>query len=176
MDRLSGLGILLVLVLLFTFSPTSSSFSSNEELDTNETAEIELAATTTTWFLNMSPITISDVLYIESDESLVIHPGVVVEFGASGGIYCEGNIRSMGNATHPITFTSTTCSLDWSGLIYFFHCSRESNFNNCIIEYGDVEAYEGLINIRGSFVRFSNCIFRYNRMWFGVITALDFSR
>ena len=97
-----------------------------------------------TWTLAGSPYLIEGDVNIDNYDTLVIEPGVIVEFQDNYGLFVDGQLIAIGNVTDSIVFTvnDTTGFYNyshsgWKG-IRFDHASQidSSYLKYCIIEYG----------------------------------------
>jgi hypothetical protein len=87
----------------------------------------------TTWTLDGSPYIVAQPVTVEEQATLIIEPGVEVQFANEGaGLWVHGALNANGKATSPIRFTSNATIRrpgDWGG------CCFESNINDtsCVI-------------------------------------------
>lgn len=123
------------------------------------------------WDLANSPYLIDSVYNIDASSTLQIDPGVLVEFGSDGGIYCQGTILANGTDADPIIFTRQNGHLNWSGGITISDSPAPSIFTHCIFEYGYGERYNGIVEVRNSRVFFDYNMFRFNSAYYGMITS-----
>lgn len=83
---------------------------------------------------NSNQLLISDKV-INSDQELLIMPGVRVLLGAGVSLIVLGNIRANATSANPIIFETLTSGQIW-GNISLISCPRLSYFNNTIIGHG----------------------------------------
>jgi predicted outer membrane repeat protein len=137
------------------------------------------------WSLSGSPYNINGDITIISGETLVIEPGVRVNFTGSFTFAVQGRILASGTPADSIVFTCPDTSIGWKGLRFVNTPSTNDSsiFNYCRIEggknmvgTGDARYGAGIF-IRGfSKVRISNCLFQYNRAgWGGGVSVRDYA-
>ena len=104
---------------------------------------IPAGAVSGTWNASGSPYLINGDIIVENGESLVIEPGVVIEFTEHYRFTVEGNLKALGNSDQMIRFTigDTTGLADrdshegsWNGLV-FLNADDTCIVDYCIIEY-----------------------------------------
>lgn len=96
------------------------------------------------WAVADSPFLIEGDITIAAIDTLVIEPGVVVEFQNYFGLFVKGRLWAIGNETDSIKFTvdDTTGYYNhshpgWKGIrITDVYISDSSHLSYCIIEYG----------------------------------------
>ena len=60
----------------------------------------------TTWSSTDTSIVLLGTVYVGTDKTLTIQPGVVIKFDVAQGLYVDGSLRVLGTAGLPVTFTS----------------------------------------------------------------------
>lgn len=123
----------LILFLIFFFPIIALSQTTIQESDVSGT-----------WTLSGSPYLIEGDVTIEDTDTLVIEPGVIVEFQDYYGLFVEGYLHAIGNETDSILFTvnDTTGYHDyshagWKGIRFNNTTPYDSSYvEYCIIEYG----------------------------------------
>jgi hypothetical protein len=131
-------------------------------------------------YWNADTVKIIGDITIPDDSSLIINPGVVVEFYGHYKIIVKGNVLAVGTADHSVRFTindttgfadTTTTSGGWHGFIYenLSSFADSSKFSYCIFEYGKAVdtvtegRYGGAFRIFNfSKILFTNCRFENN--------------
>lgn len=76
--------------------------------------------TSETWCAANNPHLVDNVFTVPSGVTLTIEPGVRVEFTSGGNIGVAGSLVAIGDADHPITFTSNLLSPapgSWQGIL-----------------------------------------------------------
>ena len=94
-----------------------------------------------TWVAAGSPYSVGGNVIVSS---LVIQPGVEVQFQGNYEFRVEGRLQVNGTAVSPVKFTSTNGAVGWQGIL-FFDSLPGSYFANCTIE-----------NAKNSAVRINN--------------------
>jgi hypothetical protein len=129
-----------------------------------------------TWNAGGSPYNITGDVTIPNGESLLVEPGVIINFTGSFKFIVSGRITAIGTSLSPITFTCPDTSIGWKGIRFpTTPASNDSSiFEYCTIEGGKNltgtgdDAYGGGVFIRAfSKVRFTECLFQYNKANYG---------
>jgi len=144
-------------------------------------------------FWNSDTIRIVGDITISDDSSLIINPGVVVEFYGHYKIKVKGNVVAAGNENQLIKFTvhdttgfadTTSTSGGWHGFVYqnLSSFADSSKFIYCVFEFG--KAVDSILAGRygGAFmilnfskILFTNCRFdnNYAYHWGGAMYVKD---
>lgn len=139
-----------------------------------------------TWTLAGSPYNVTGDLTILDAQTLTIEPGVTVNFTGYYKLTVLGSISALGTASDSIFFTTPDTAIGWNGIRFTNTPSTNDSsiFTYCKIEGGKTPAtgtgdigYGGGIFIRGfGKIRFSSCLFQYNKArWGGAISARDYA-
>ncbi|NCD06848.1 MAG: hypothetical protein EOL97_12075 [Spirochaetia bacterium] len=142
---------------------------SNNEVDTTASATITLTDQYTsysgmlednelTWTKALSPILISGDVIVPLDKTLIIEPGVDVQFNGSYAISIRGNLSAIGTESEPIVFKSATdrgYTGTWNGITAGSNVlSVNEDKYEFILEEGSTIQYSRIINtsngIRGN--------------------------
>lgn len=95
------------------------------------------------WTLTGSPYKITGHIIVANNDSLVIDPGVVVEFQGRYKLFCNGKIIANGTPSQHILFTVPVAnqSIGWLGIRYDNTPTTNgaSSFKYCTIEYGNAD-------------------------------------
>ena len=128
------------------------------------------------WDASGSPYNVTGEIIIADGTSLIVEPGVTVNFTGSYKFIVSGRITAIGTADSMIYFTCPDTAVGWKGLRFPTTSSSNDSsvFEYCTIEGGKNltgtgdEAYGGGVFIRAfSKVRFTSCLFRYNKANYG---------
>ncbi len=121
-----------------------------------------------TWTADGSPYYVTGHVTVPQGQTLVIEPGVRVEFRGRYRIYVEGRLRALGTATDSIIFTATDRQSGWAG-IRLNGTPDISEFHYCRFEYGKTSAngsypdqHGGAVAIVNADARFFHCVFEHN--------------
>lgn len=89
------------------------------------------------WSAANSPYLIENAIYIPNNDSLIIEPGVTIEFQAHNKILVRGKVIAKGNVNNPILFTSKDKEEGWLGIEFNDEApeSDTSLFEFCQFEY-----------------------------------------
>jgi hypothetical protein len=113
------------------------------------------------WTLAGSPYKIAGHIIVANGDSLVIDPGVVVEFHGKYKLFCNGKIIAKGTSSQHILFTvpAANQSTGWLGIRYDNTPSTNgrSYFQYCTIEYGRADVTGDNLGGGIYFNNFSNC-------------------
>ncbi|MBK8129528.1 MAG: hypothetical protein IPK53_11725 [bacterium] len=125
-----------------------------------------------TWYAN-SLVKVACDLLIPDNDTLVIEPGVTVEFLGDYKITVNGALLADGTDTDSILFwtDTTTNPSKWSG-VRFVNSDGASVLKNCIFRYGssglgDSAVLGGAVFVDSSVVGIENCLFENNQAQFG---------
>lgn len=93
-----------------------------------------------TWTVGGSPYIVQGSLLIPNDSTLVIEPGVTVQFQGSYKFNVQGRLLAIGTATDSITFTCANTSIGWKGVRFDNTAATNdsSKIQFCTIKYGIV--------------------------------------
>ena len=107
------------------------------------------------WTTNGSPYSVGGDVIVSS---LVIQPGVQVQFQGNYEFRVDGRLQVNGTTVSPVKFTSTNAAVGWQGIL-FFDSLPGSYFANCTIENAKNSAVR--INntqpVGGGVPAFTNC-------------------
>ena len=109
-----------------------------------------------TWDLASSPYLINGNITVSAGETLIIEPGVVVEFQNWYKLSVNGVLQAIGTSSQQIVFTSTPAGPGepaWPG-IDFIDATGTSQLEYCVIENGQSRA--AAPNDRGGAIYISN--------------------
>lgn len=90
------------------------------------------------WSLTGSPYNVQGSIQIANGDSLVIQPGVTVNFQGSYKLLVLGKLKAKGTITDSITFTASNTSVGWRG-IRFSNTSTSNDSSRiifCKLQYG----------------------------------------
>lgn len=114
------------------------------------------------WTLAGSPYNIMGHIIVANNDSLVIDPGVVVEFQGKYKLFCNGKIIANGTPSLPILFTVPVANraIGWLGIRYDNTpiTNGQSSFKYCTIEYGRANVTGDNAGGGLYFNNFGNCI------------------
>jgi hypothetical protein len=114
-----------------------------------------------TWSLEGSPYLVQGHIIVPDDSTLIIKPGVTVQFQDHYKFFCNGRIIAIGTAIDSIKFTAST----WWG--FRFDGTPITNdtsfFKYCDIQHGDANANSGNDSKGGAFFfnNFSKCVINH---------------
>ncbi|MBN1181534.1 MAG: right-handed parallel beta-helix repeat-containing protein [Bacteroidales bacterium] len=123
------------------------------------------------WTKAGSPYIILRPLTVPEDTSLIISPGVEVQFAAGCGMEILGNLLAVGDSDEKIVFTSSDTlaakvdrSLGWNGIAILGENKDTCILKDCKIEYvyNYNTGFEGAININNRHAIINRCIIRNN--------------
>jgi len=120
------------------------------------------------WTPAGSPYLVQASIMIPGDSTLMIQPGVRIEFKGHYKFVVLGRLLALGTNADPVRFTATDISTGWYGLR--FDNSNTANdssiIDHCILEYGrktDPDYRGGAIAFKNfSKARVSHCLIRHN--------------
>lgn len=119
-------------------------------------------------------------LLLEEGNSLLIHPGVLVEFQRSYSFYIGGSLLASGTEGSPVIFdvadttgfgTDSIPDGGWNGIQFYYTAPSvdSSVFEHCIFRHGKAVGLDTLENHGGAIcvrsynkIRISNCLFEEN--------------
>ncbi|MBN1183480.1 MAG: right-handed parallel beta-helix repeat-containing protein [Bacteroidales bacterium] len=131
------------------------------------------------WTKASSPYIILRDITVPEDTSLIIEPGVEVEFAKGYGMQVKGNLLAIGEDDNKIVFTSAdTISVKenitngWKGISIDGENTDTSILQNCVIEYvysGDNNygQFQGAVNIYNRTAIIRNCKIHKNTGYYG---------
>jgi fibronectin-binding autotransporter adhesin len=99
------------------------------------------------WTLSGSPYLIQASVYIPQDSTLIIDPGVTVNFQTafSPSLQVMGTLLAIGNITDSIHFTATDTTAGFNGIRFLDaalnHVADSSKLLYCTINYGKAQGY-----------------------------------
>ena len=90
------------------------------------------------WTKSNSPYIIENAILVPHLKSLIIEPGVVVEFQGSYKFSVLGKLNAIGTVNDSITFTTNNQTQGWLGVRFenTSDLNEVSNFSYCKFEYG----------------------------------------
>ena len=119
------------------------------------------------------------------DASLVIEPGVEIQFASNGGFRVDstGSLNAVGTEALPIIFTGVEKVKGfWNGIQYTFSGTEQNVLDHVVLEYGGQPSgnTEGLVGYFGqnSGGTISNSIFRFsdtNGIWLDESSNVDYA-
>jgi len=126
-----------------------------------------------TWDIAGSPYIVMGPLIVPDGETLIIDPGVVVQFNTTEMFLINGCILAEGTTENPIIFTALDNSIRWGGMGWDQPAvsNETSKFKHCTFEYAYAYDPENLpgYNSGGAIrvndyekIEISHCLFRYN--------------
>lgn len=96
-----------------------------------------LIDTDTVWHATNSPYTVVGDISVAANTTLIIEPGVTVEFDPGQGMTVQGRLLADGTADQPILFTRSQPGTTWERLLFLE--AGDSRLAHCTIEYADCE-------------------------------------
>ena len=105
----------------------------NQEKMDNEITNSSIQIDTNIIWNENETIELNSVLTIQSNENLIINPGVTVIMGVDGGLRIYGNLSSNGREGLPVIITKQSSNSNWGGRVEF--SGSYSNINYTIFEY-----------------------------------------
>ena len=106
-----------------------------------------------TWTLENSPYNVIDSLEIPVNTTLVIEPGVLVNFQGHYKFKVYGRLLAIGTEQDTITFTAQDTALGWHGLRFYNTNSTGQDTSKiiyCKLEYGKAEGPDEEDNLGGA--------------------------
>jgi len=91
-----------------------------------------------TWTLAGSPYNVQGNIHIPNDSTLIIQPGVIVNFQGAYKLNVNGRILAVGTITDTISFTAANITEGWRG-IRFINTSADNDTSKimfCKFQYG----------------------------------------
>ena len=110
----------------------------------------------TVWNISGSPYNVTGNILVEEDVTLLIEPGVVVNFTDDYYIRVDGTLKANGSYNNPIEITA---DLNTYYRIRFESSSRNSSFNYCEIFNSGIDGSSTIIPITFSQLNITNCYF-----------------
>jgi hypothetical protein len=114
-----------------------------------------------TWTYSGSPYLVKGTIQIPNGSTLIIQPGVIVNFQGSYKLNVQGRLLAIGSITDTITFTVTDTIVGWQGIR--FEDTPETNDTSkiiyCKLQYSKVSGGGGaliLSNVSKAII--SNCL------------------
>jgi len=91
-----------------------------------------------TWSIDGSPYLIQNTITVPNDATLIIEPGVVVEFQGSYTMYVNGCVLAMGTETDSILFTAADTNEGFNSIRYLATTNNNdtSRYEFCVFTYG----------------------------------------
>ncbi len=118
------------------------------------------------WTKSESPYYIDDDITIDSGDTLIIEPGVIIKFSPGKSLFVNGTLKAIGLSEDRITFSSTQADQYW-GIILFLNMDASlSELDYCLIEKASHirDFWEwGAVSISGLRIHISNCIIQNNQ-------------
>jgi len=129
---------------------------------------------------NVDTVRVMSDILLQDGDSLVIHPGVLVEFHGPYSFYVGGFMHALGTPNDRITFDvadTTGFSVDsipdggWNGIQFYYTTVNvdSSIFDHCIFRHGKAVSADTLENHGGAIcvryfdkIRISRCLFEDN--------------
>ncbi|HSL89557.1 MAG TPA: T9SS type A sorting domain-containing protein [Ignavibacteriaceae bacterium] len=136
-----------------------------------------------TWTLSGSPYNVTGDITISNGETLIIEPGVTVNFQGFYIFAVQGRLLAIGTQTDSIRFTSSNTTEGWRGIRFintpatndtskFYYCSIRHGKNNS--GTGDNPLGGGMFIRNFSKVHISHCYFSDNSArWGGAIQVRE---
>jgi parallel beta-helix repeat protein len=115
-----------------------------------------------TWTFAGSPYLIQGAIMIPNDSSLIIEPGVTVNFQGSYKLYVQGRVLAIGAVADSITFTAADTTIGWLGIQFDNTPTTNdtSKFFYCKLQYSKTtssSSKQGAFYLGFSKVIISNC-------------------
>jgi predicted outer membrane repeat protein len=129
---------------------------------------------------DVDTVRVTDDIAVAEGDSLIILPGVLVEFRGSYSFYIRGYVHALGSTSAPVVFdvadtlgfsVDTLPQGGWNGIHFYYNAGLpdSSLFEHCVFRHGKavspdtLENYGGAVSIRYSDkIRFSHCQFINN--------------
>ena len=117
------------------------------------------------WILTGSPYNVIGDIEIQNGQSLIIEPGVEVNFQGHYKFTVNGNLQAVGTETDTISFTTDDQVTGWGGIRIDSY--EICNLSFCRIEYGKTagnypDNHGGGLALLSSDAIISNCVFADN--------------
>ena len=118
------------------------------------------------WTLSGSPYLIQGNILIVKDSTLIIEPGVTVEFQGYYKLNVQGRLLAIGATADTITFTAANTTNGWKGIRFDnTHSANDtSKIMYCKIEYGNATG--------GEPDRYGGGIYIYSQVIIGLLPLL----
>ena len=120
------------------------------------------------WDASGNPFNVNGEIYIPTDSTLIIHPGVNVIFQAHYKLNVYGYLEALGVEGDSITFDAANPTIGWHG-IRFISSQDSSHLSYCIIQHGralgaesDPNSWGGGIFCNASNPVITHCAIRSN--------------
>ncbi len=136
-----------------------------------------------TWTISGSPYNVTGDITIPNGETLIIEPGVIINFQGFYIFAVQGRLLAMGTQSDSIRFTASNTTEGWRGIRFVSTPSTNdtSKFYYCSIRYGKNNSGTGDNPLGGgmfirnfSKVHISNCYFSNNSArWGGAIQVRE---
>lgn len=143
------------------------SFGQCTFLETDKVIQVEGNETVSSGTIQAAdiPYRLSGWNTVNSNHTLTIEAGTVIQMDASARLYIEdgGALIADATGTDPIVFTGVVSQKGYWDYIYFSSLAKNSSLmKNCIIEYGGgIDLGRGLIYV-GNAPTIQNCILRHS--------------
>jgi hypothetical protein len=118
------------------------------------------------WVASGSPYLILGEITVPAVDTLIIEPGVEVNFQGHYKLIVNGVLEAAGTETDSILFTAADTSEGWHG-IRFVDASNNSYLSYSIIEHGHTSGNGGGIYCYNSNLTISYCTITANEGYFG---------
>ncbi len=139
--------IYLIAILVFSLQP----------LTTIASTIIPAGNVSGIWTLAGSPYLVQGAIQIPTDSTLIIQPGVIVNFQGTYKLNVQGRLLAVGTITDSITFTAANISTGWRG-IRFDNTPTTNDTSRiiyCKLQYGKATGTSSPNNLGGA-LYFSN--------------------
>ena len=118
-----------------------------------------------TWSMNGSPYHVTGEITVPQGETLIIEPGVTINFLGHYKLTVHGQLTADGSVTDSIVFKAQNASEGWGGIR--IDGSQVSTFKYCIIENGRTtgdypDIHGGAVALFTANAQFEHCLFRNN--------------
>ncbi len=118
------------------------------------------------WIAASSPYQVIGETTIPTGDTLIIEPGVEINFQGHYKFIVNGNLQAVGTETDSIIFTTDNISTGWAG-IRFVNADTTSLLSRCVIKYGKStgswpDNSGGGVSLWDSDITIENCYFTNN--------------